>query len=145
MRFDHGEGYIIVRRGAVILLHGADPRLEGKPSSITDAKGRPLADLIADALATNNQDVVSYLFPKPGQSKPQLKISYVARFAPWDVAFFSGAYIDDLNAALHASLWRLAEIGAIIADNSLHLLFDLDEATAARFRPVVERLSHRAA
>ncbi len=114
MRFDAGEGYIIVRRDAVILLHGADPRMEGKPSSTADARGHPLADLINEALRDSNEGIVSYLFPKPGQAEPQSKVSYVARFAPWRVVFFAGAYVDDLSVALHATLVRLAVAGGAI-------------------------------
>ncbi len=50
MRFDGGSGYISVRREPMILIHGADPSLEGKPSATKDANGRPLSDLIQDAL-----------------------------------------------------------------------------------------------
>ena len=114
MRFDDGAGYIIVRRDAVILLHGADPRLEGKPSTTADSAGRPLADLIRNALLGKSEGVVTYLFPKPGQTQPQLKVSYVAEFAPWQVVFFAGAYTDDLDAALHAALLRLSSIGGTI-------------------------------
>ena len=114
MRFDDGAGYIIVRRDSVILLHGADPQLEGKPSGTKDAGGRPLTDLIQNALRDNDAGVVTYLFPKPGQaqSAPQLKVSYVTRFAPWQVVFFAGAYVDDLDAAFHGVLLRLGSIGA---------------------------------
>ena len=39
MRFDAGSGYVIVRRDSTIILHGADPKLEGKASSTVDAQG----------------------------------------------------------------------------------------------------------
>jgi methyl-accepting chemotaxis protein len=114
MRFDDGAGYIIVRRDSLILLHGADPGMEGKPSSTADASGRPLAQLIQNALQGKDEGIVTYLFPKPGQVQPQSKISYVARFAPWQVVFFAGAYTDDLDAAFHATLLRLGSIGGVI-------------------------------
>ena len=82
MRFDAGDGYLTVRRDAVILLHGATPALEGKPSATKDAGGRLLTDLIRDALQNADEATVSYLFPKPGQAEAQPKISYVTRFAP---------------------------------------------------------------
>jgi methyl-accepting chemotaxis protein len=114
MRFDGGDGYVIVRRDAVILLHGADPAMEGKPSATRDARGRPLAGLIADALQGGNEGIVRYLFPKPGQSEPRSKISYVVRFAPWQVVFFAGAYTDDLDAAFRATLLRLGLTAGVI-------------------------------
>jgi methyl-accepting chemotaxis protein len=114
MRFDNGDGYIIVRRNAVILLHGANTGLEGKPSATADAAGRPLTELIEDALKYKDVGIVTYLFPKPGHSEPQSKVSYVARFSPWDVVFFAGAYTDDLNAAFNAMLLRLGSVGGVI-------------------------------
>ncbi len=114
MRFDNGAGYIIVRRGTMILLHGADPAMEGKASVTADASGRPLAELIENALQGKDESVVTYLFPKPGQVEPRLKVSYVARFAPWQVVFFAGAYSDDLDTAFHATLLRLGVFGGAI-------------------------------
>ena len=111
MRFDGGAGYIIVRRDATMLIHGADPSLDGKLSSTKDAAGRSLTDLIAEALQNRDDGVVSYLFPKPGQTLPQPKISYVASFAPWQVVFFAGVYVDDLDAAFTQSLRHLGGIG----------------------------------
>jgi methyl-accepting chemotaxis protein len=114
MRFDGGEGYVIVRRDAVILLHGASPALENKPSMTRDAAGRLLTDLIGDALREGNAGVVAYLFPKPGETVPVPKISYVENFAPWRVVFFAGSYIDDLAADFRTSLIRLGGIGGTI-------------------------------
>ncbi len=114
MRYDRGEGYIIVRRGATILLHGADPRLEGKPSSTMDATGHSLTELINDAVRGTGEGIVAYLFPRPGEAEPAPKISYAINFEPWRVVFFAGAYIDDLNVAFRATIIRLSVVGGVI-------------------------------
>jgi methyl-accepting chemotaxis protein len=119
MRFDAGAGYIIMRRDATILLHGADPSLEGKPSATKDANGRMLSDLIQDALRGSDNGVVSYLFPKPGATEPLLKLSYVATYTPWQVVFFAGAYVDDLESVFRATLLHLSVIGGIILSVTL--------------------------
>jgi methyl-accepting chemotaxis protein len=119
MRFDAGSGYIIMRQGATILLHGADPGLEGKPSATKDADGRLLSDLIQAALQGSSEGVVSYLFPKPGAIEPQLKLSYVAWFEPWKVEFFAGAYVDDLDVVFRATLLRLGMTGGLILSVTL--------------------------
>ena len=51
------------------------------------------------------------MFPKPGQTVSLRKMVAVARFAPWNVAFFTGAYTDDLDAAFQASLLSMAAVG----------------------------------
>jgi methyl-accepting chemotaxis protein len=95
-------------------VHGANPALENKVSS-AKAAGRPLTDVLGEALAGKDEAVVSYSFARPGETVPQPKVAYVARFVPWDIVFTIGAYTDDLDTVFHAALWELTEIaGAIL-------------------------------
>jgi len=119
MRFDAGAGYVSVQGEdangrAILLAHGTDPRREDKPSDAKDSGGRPISDMINEVLTGHDNGIISYLFPKPGQTVPLLKLSYVARFAPWKAAFYAGAYIDDVDADFRATLWRLTMIGGSI-------------------------------
>ena len=119
VRFDGGVGYVAVQQelpsGALTtLIHGTNPGLEGKTGSAKDSTGRPLTDLIHDALNGHDSGMISYIFPKPGQTEPQPKLSYVARFTPWNEIFLAGAYTDDLEADFSACLWNLAMIGGLI-------------------------------
>src|SRR5262249_25813495 len=117
MRFDAGAGYVYAQTlDNIVVLHGGTPALEGKPLAAANEKGRLVTDLIRDALAHANAGVISYTFPKPGQTERQPKISYVERFPPWDLVLVSGAYVDDIQAALHGTVWRLGTItGAILS------------------------------
>ncbi len=117
LRFDDGGGYVYAQTlDNMVVLHGTNPALEGKPAptNVTDAQGRPITELIRDAMRNSDGGVVSYSFPKPGQTQLEPKISYVARFAPWDLVFVAGAYVDDIDAAFHAMLFRLALIGGVV-------------------------------
>ncbi|HEY1931109.1 MAG TPA: methyl-accepting chemotaxis protein [Acetobacteraceae bacterium] len=119
MRFDGGTGYLSVQAedakgGTLILVHGASPAREGKPSDAKDSDGRPISDVIAAALDGHDEGIFRSMFPKPGQTVPLPKLSYVARFAPWKAAFYAGAYTDDLDADFHATLWQLAMIAGSI-------------------------------
>jgi methyl-accepting chemotaxis protein len=113
IRFDHGTGYIVVQNLAtdLIVLHGGRPDQDGKPSTTKDASGRLLNDVMREALKTSDEGVVSYLTVKPGETQVQPKISYIARFAPWDLVFSVGAYVGDLDAAYQASLQPLIAVG----------------------------------
>jgi len=117
IRFDDGEGYVFAQTmDAMVVLHGTVPAMEGKLSPAVDGAGRPLAGLIRDALRGGSEGTVSYLFSKPGQTELQMKVTYVARFAPWDMVFAAGAYVGDIDAAFHAALLRSVLIcGAILA------------------------------
>ena len=117
MRFDGGVGYVFAQTlDNILVLHGGDPALEGKPSPARNENGKLLTDLIRDALQNSDDGIVTYKFAKPGQTALQAKVTYVARFAPWNLVFAAGAYVDDIDAAFHASMLRLGMIaGAILA------------------------------
>ncbi|HUN39865.1 MAG TPA: methyl-accepting chemotaxis protein [Acetobacteraceae bacterium] len=115
MRFDAGEGYVFgLNPDGVFVVHGADPKLEETSSSVTDADGRSLSSLIAAALQNSDSGDITYDFVKPGQSRGEPKISYVERFAPWNVVLAAGAYVDDIDATFHATLWKLIFAGGTI-------------------------------
>jgi methyl-accepting chemotaxis protein len=119
LRFDDGGGYVYAQTlDNMVMLHGTNPAMEGKavPTSTVNENGRPITELIRDALRNSDSGVVSYSFPKPGQTQLEPKVSYVARFAPWDLVFVAGAYVDDIDAAFHAILFRLGVIaGAVLS------------------------------
>jgi methyl-accepting chemotaxis protein len=116
IRFDDGIGYLIVVDASTgnFLMHGANPALEGKPSPNDTATGRTISDLVLGSVTSTNEGVTRYMFPKPGQTEPLPKVVAVTRFLPWGMAFFAGAYTDDLDADFHASLLRLGGIGGAI-------------------------------
>ena len=94
LRFDNGDGYVFAQTlDNIFVLHGANPTLEGKPSSVVNENGRPLTDLIRDALRNSDDGTVTYLFAKPGQTEQLPKVTYVSPLpAPWDLVFGAGAY-----------------------------------------------------
>jgi methyl-accepting chemotaxis protein len=116
MRFDGGVGYVYAQTlENIIVMHGSNAALEGKPSPATDADGRLLTDMIRDALRSADDGVLAYTFPKPGQTERISKISYAARFAPWNLVFVSGSYFDDLDATFRAVMVKLAAVGGAIS------------------------------
>jgi methyl-accepting chemotaxis protein len=115
LRFDNGTGYIaITGDDGNVVIHGVNPALEGKPSGAVDASGRPLAELMKEALRNSDTAVISYEFPKPGQTTPQPKLAYIARFAPLKATLLAGAYVDDLNAEFRGKLTQIGGVGATI-------------------------------
>ena len=128
------------------MLHGVNPALEGKPApaNVTNAAGRPITELIRDALRGNDSGIVTYSFPKPGQAEPQPKVSYVARFAPWDLVFIAGAYVDDLDVAFHGVLYRLSLIGGIVLIITLIAAFVVNRdisASLGALKSAMDRLA----
>jgi methyl-accepting chemotaxis protein len=115
MRFGAEDDYLLVQAfDGTVLMHGGDPAREGKPTASKDASGRSTAELARDVLRGADGGVIWYLALKPGNRAPQAKVSYVARFAPWQAVFIAGAWIDDVDAAYRTSLTRLSAIGGLI-------------------------------
>jgi methyl-accepting chemotaxis protein len=112
VRFGAADDYLLIQTfDGIVVMHGGDPTREGKPTASKDASGRSTGDLANDVLRGADGGVIWYEALKPGNTAPQAKVSYVARFAPWQMVFIAGAWIDDLDAAFRASLLRLGLIG----------------------------------
>ncbi len=63
-----------------VLLNPAFPKREGtNVSGQTDANGKKLHDLMLETARTKGSGWVDYMFPKPGQTTPSHKWTYVKR------------------------------------------------------------------
>jgi|SRR6476660_4582245 cytochrome c len=77
----HGDTYLFAYdlKGNV-LLNPAFPQREGtNVAGQKDAKGKPFQDEIIQVAATKGSGWVSYMFPKPGQTEPSQKWTYVKK------------------------------------------------------------------
>jgi len=112
IRFDDGIGYLSVLDldTGDVLMHGVAPALEGKPTPADTATGQPISRLVIAAVRSTNEGVSSYMFPKPGQTAPLRKVVAVAKFSPWGIAVYGGAYTDDLDASFRGLQLRMAAI-----------------------------------
>jgi diguanylate cyclase (GGDEF)-like protein/PAS domain S-box-containing protein len=76
-------------------------------SEYRDADGIALFRRFVESTAGNMGGFVPYLWPKPGETEPKAKLSYVARFEPWGWIVGSGVYIDDIEASFHEASVRI--------------------------------------
>ncbi|WP_034176198.1 cache domain-containing protein, partial [Burkholderia ambifaria] len=103
------DGYLTISdSNAVMVMHPIKPELDGKSmSGLTDPSGRRLFDEFSKiGGGADGFGFVEYKWPKPGADKPIDKTSVVRRFAPWDWYIVTGMYMDDLHAAVLASVGR---------------------------------------
>ncbi|OAN50059.1 methyl-accepting chemotaxis protein [Magnetospirillum moscoviense] len=117
-RYETTEYLWIHRRdGSVMLSHPNAKLIGSSVDSMQDPSGRYLFREMNDTVDTARAGFVNYMWPKPGQSKPIAKLSYVAGFAPWGWVIGSGIYIDDVDAAFRASalVFALWGVGIILA------------------------------
>jgi cytochrome c len=76
-----GDAYIIVgdMKGNN-LVNAAFPKFEGKNIlDLKDVAGKPIVQSFIDVLKTKNSGWVDYMWPKPGETKPTKKFTYVKK------------------------------------------------------------------
>jgi methyl-accepting chemotaxis protein len=114
MQFAKGQGYpLVYNADGSILLHGANPKLEGQRTNAKDASGVPIAKIVGDAASKRPEgDVASYHYARPGETTPVPKTVFARRFEPWHVDMSYGLYVDDLDTDVNALLLRLGAAGA---------------------------------
>jgi methyl-accepting chemotaxis protein len=111
MRFAGGSGYLMVARmNGIFLLNAAVPKLEGTVGGL-DATGKPIVMQFINVVKDKDQGLLRYDFPKPNQTQPSPKLSFIRRFRPWNVMLSTGVYIDDIETDYQAIRWKLMLVG----------------------------------
>ncbi len=110
MRYDGEGGYIFAAgQDGTVLLH---PRKEFEGTSgPVDAKSQLIMPMLLAAVQGHDDGVTSYTFAKQQGGEALPKLTYVRRFAPWQMIVATGMWIDDIDAGLHAALLQLALAG----------------------------------
>jgi methyl-accepting chemotaxis protein len=146
MRFDGPWGYVFVQAtDGTLLIHGTNPALEGKAPTGRDSRGRLTSDLIKDALSRADAGEIEYDFVRPGTTLPVPKLGYVRRFAPWQMVFAAGAYIDDIEADFRSLILQLGATGLLLAVVTVVLAWLINSDITrplARLKAAMERLAN---
>jgi len=107
------SGYLTVFDGEKVLMHPIKAEQNGTPIRDTrDPDGRLL--YVEAIAAADGAGFSEYLWPKPGSQEPVPKLSFTGAYRPWNWYVITGLYIDDLDAAFHATLRRAALALALI-------------------------------
>ena len=98
-----------------MVMHPMKPELDGKDlSSDADPNGKRLFVEFVSTVRRSGAGYVDYLWPKPGESVPVRKVSYVKLFPPWGWVVGSGLYLDDLDAAARREGTRVFLVAALL-------------------------------
>ncbi len=122
IRYADGEYLFVINQDATIVLHPIKPELEGKSGAdIKDPKGKALFVEMTKVARDSGAGTVSYLWPKPGQTAPAPKLSYVQLYKPWGWIIGTGIYVDDVTKEMNKI--RYGIIISLVACAALILLF----------------------
>ncbi|MCK9380578.1 MAG: EAL domain-containing protein [Sulfuritalea sp.] len=150
MRYSGDEYFWINDMQPAMVMHPNRPELEGKDlSEFHDPKGKKLFVEFVAAVRSSGGGFVEYQWPKPGQTLPVSKISYVKGFAPWGWIIGSGIYLDDIEAQFRREFLQnaglLLLIALILVAIARKITLNLTVAETlregeAKLRGIVERL-----
>jgi methyl-accepting chemotaxis protein len=146
IRFDGGTGYVTVldTRSANLIMHGVNPALENKPTPIDAGTGHLISQSVLDAVRSSDTGVAKFMYPKPGQTEPLQKLAVAARFLPWEMVVYIGAYTDDLNAQYLAVLKQQIAIGGSILFVSLFFVWQISRdivGSITKLKTAMQRLA----
>ncbi|MGJ0329956.1 cache domain-containing protein [Aliarcobacter cryaerophilus] len=88
---------------AVVLIHPINPKLNNKDMhEYKDPNGKQIFKEFADIAKKDNEGFIDYVWPKPGFDQPQLKVSFVKLFAPYNWVIGTGEYVENATAKIQA-------------------------------------------
>jgi methyl-accepting chemotaxis protein len=91
-----------------MLMHPNFPELDGKNlSNDKDPTGKYLFVEMVNICKEKGEGFVTYMWPKPGATKPVPKLSYVKLFKPWGWIVGSGIYFDDVQVEITRMKWNI--------------------------------------
>ena len=116
LRYDHDDYFWINDLTPVMIMHPANPKLDGQNlSAIRDPDGFAVFNEFVVLAKAKGAGIVNYRWPKPGADAPVAKTSYIQLFEPWGWIIGSGVYVDDVQAEFTGQVWKASLIGLAIA------------------------------
>ncbi|KAB1443379.1 methyl-accepting chemotaxis protein [Pseudodesulfovibrio senegalensis] len=103
LRYDEKEYFWINDLVPIMIKHPMKPELDGQNlAGIKDVNNVYLFKEMAQVARNKGEGFVEYVWPKPGASEPQPKLSYVRLYKPWGWVVGSGLYIDDVRDQMNS-------------------------------------------
>ena len=116
LRYDHDDYFWINDLTPVMIMHPANPKLDGQNlSAIRDPDGFAVFNEFVLLAKAKGAGIVNYRWPKPGADAPVAKTSYIQLFEPWGWIIGSGVYVDDVQAEFRGQVWNASLMGLGIA------------------------------
>ena len=123
MWFDDHRSYVAIGGlDGVWFMNASVPKVEGtRGNKMPD--GRYILEGFVDAVRSSDEGLLAYDYPKPGEKQPLPKLTFIKKFAPWNLVVTTGVWTDDLEQDYHAVLFKLAGFSALILAIGAALIF----------------------
>lgn len=101
LRYHEKEYFWIHDLSNNMVMHPVKPELDGKSiAEMKDPNGKKLFIEMNEVVKKSGSGFVDYLWPRPGDTNPVPKISYVSLFKDWEWVIGSGVYVDDVKSEI---------------------------------------------
>ncbi len=141
LRFNKDDYFWISDLSARMLMHPIKPDMDGKDQSdYKDSGGKKIFVEMATVCQEKGGGFIEYMWPKPGETKPSPKMSYVQLYRPWGWVIGTGIYFDELAALARVSYIILGII-ILVSAGGLFLSFFMARSIARPINHIIEGLS----
>lgn len=114
LRYDRDDYFWINDLEPRMVMHPFKKELDGQSlADYKDPNGKRLFVAFVEVCKKSGEGFVDYMWPKPGATKPDPKISYVKLLPEWGWIVGSGIYIDDVEKEINQVLYVI--IATVIA------------------------------
>ena len=116
MRYRPTKEYVLAyQMDGVSIAHGGNPAQVGTNRlAFKDANGKPIVGGFIDALKSADEAYYTYLYPRASGGEPLPKLTFIKRFAPWNIFIGSGVYTDDIEADFLAMMSRVGAVAVVL-------------------------------
>lgn len=124
----HGDTYVFVwMTNGVRVVYPPDPSGKGENmSTLIDVTGKAIGRLFIDtALSEEGEGWVDYRWPKPGETEPSSKQTYIKKVASGEQTFLvgSGFYVESTENAVKPLQYVAIAMESIVAVTGLFIAF----------------------
>ena len=124
---------------SVVLIHPINPKLNNQNMyDYKDPNGKQIFKEFASMAKKDGDGFIDYVWPKPGFEEPQLKVSYVKTFKPYNWVIGTGEYLENATSRIQAE--ALKTIGDMRYANNDYFWIN-DSHPKMIFHPINQKLN----
>jgi methyl-accepting chemotaxis protein len=145
LRYDKDDYFWINDLQPRMIMHPMKAELDGKDlSDNKDPNGKRLFVAFVEKVKAEGAGFVDYYWPKPGQTKPVPKISYVKGFPQWGWIIGSGIYLDDVEAEINKVFYLILAAALVITVGGLLLAYFMSRSISRPIHQIIQELNQGA-